>query len=243
MSSTLIATKDQTPASTVSFLDMKARRIKDLSEKFAENAVALGIEFRQARERFPAKGGALHKNASRPGWEDWVKANTGWSRTHAVNFIRIADKFEGRAVSGMSFRVLELLARDTVPDEAVNDVLSRGRMGREAAKEIIAKHLPTPSQAIKEAQERGRLIAARDGNTYSGADENEIAAYSERRREVYAIRDAIERIASCPFTAKQWVEAAEDHWLAPLSLGQVEQAFKWLDKLQEPLAKRKKVIQ
>jgi hypothetical protein len=244
MPSALQAIKDQTPASDVSFLDMKARRIKELSQRWSENTIAIGQEFKQVRDSFPIAGPP--QNGHRPGWAEWVK-RTGWSSDHVSKFIKIAERMGNRAISGnVSFRVLEVLAADAVPEAAVSEVLGRAArgeaIGRTKVREIIRPHLPTRAQAIKEARDTGKLVTARDGFMYSGASEDEIAAYSERRSAVYGIERAFNSIADCPHTPAELIAMAESHWVSGMNLGKLEAAIRFLTKLQPLLEKRQKVV-
>lgn len=230
-------------AQVVTMRDAIATRINDLSQRWAENTIALGREFKRARDSFPVTG----QNDQRSGLKEWIKTHTGFSYKHAISFIRIADKFEEHAVGvNLSYKVLEYLARDAVPDAAVKEVLGRAKGGEKigagAAKAIVEQHLPTRAQAIKQAADTGKLVTARDGKMYSGASEDEMAAYSDRRSVVFGIERAFNAIADCEWTPKEWIERAEDHWIGEMNLGKLDAAIKFLTKLQPLLAKRQKVI-
>jgi hypothetical protein len=238
----MISVKNQLPASALSFLDMKAQRIKALAMEWSKNTVAIGRELKQARDRFP-----IVNSNHRPGWHDWIRKETGLSAEHAIRFIRIAERFGQRAAaSGLSWKVLDFLSRDTTPAEATNAVLDLAMRGDKItpsrAREIAREHLPTRAEAIKLARETGRLVTARDGFMYSGASEDEMAAYSLRRTVVFGIERAFNHIADCDWSPKEWVARAEDHWVSDLNLGKLDAAIDFLTKLRPLLEKRQKVV-
>ena len=221
-----------------------AKRIRELSKRWAANTVALGAEFRVVRDTFPlSRGGSNH----RPGWHDWVKSNTDWHHDHVSRFIRIADRFSSIELpSNLSTFVLTYLSRDTVPQKGVEAVLNAARAGEdvsvEKAKQIVKPYLRTRAEAIKHARETGTLVPARDGNLYSGASEDEMAAYSKRRSAVYGIRRAVDAIADSEFAPKDWVDISEPHWVAGLKLASVDAAIEWLTSLKPHLQKKQGVV-
>lgn len=68
-----IETSEQDMAKVVTMREALAARIKDLSGRWAENTIALGREFKRARDTF-----AANAQGNRPGWHDWVETNTPW---------------------------------------------------------------------------------------------------------------------------------------------------------------------
>jgi hypothetical protein len=131
-----------------------AVQIRKLTKSWGENSVALGLEFLKVRETFPQKGSnggrRAAQHAERPGWRDWIEANTDWSVRQVNTFIRVAERFGTRKLSPvLSQRVLEFLAREHVPEEAVEAVMARAGNGeqvtREQAEEIAAKE-PRPKK-------------------------------------------------------------------------------------------------
>lgn len=102
--------------------------------------------------------------------------------------------------------------------------------------------LPNPGEANNIARETGRLVAASDGNVYSGATEEESADHVNRRQRTYGIRDAIDAICDCGVTPEQWLSEAEDHWLHDFRLGSIDEASAWLTKLKVALAKRRGIL-
>lgn len=229
-------------AKVATLRDGIAARIRELSQRWAENTIALGREFIRARDSFPIVG-----PNHRPGWREWISKETGWSADHAITFVRIADKFgRGASTIKLSHEVMRFISSSKTPADGADEVIRRAKKGEviglDKAKEIVKPFLPTRSQAIKEAAETGRLIAARDGKLYSGASEDQMAAYSERREAVYAVRRAVKEIADCEFTPGQWVKAAEAHWLAEFRLADIDAAIKWLTQVRPLVEKRQGVV-
>lgn len=95
--------------------------------------------------------------------------------------------------------------------------------------------LPSPSEARKIAQATNRLVAASDGNMYTGASDEEVGDYVSRRRHVFGIREAIERIADCGISPREWVEGAESHWLHDFRPGAIDDTIEWLTAAKEAL--------
>ena len=225
-----------------SFRATHAKRIKDLSTKWSQNTIALGCEFLAVRDTFPTKG------AYRPGWREWLTAETGWSWRHALKFVTIAEKFEGVEAQHLSHNVLVYLSQENVPESARQEVVSRSQegeaVGKGKAKEIVKAHLPTPTQAMKEARETGKLIHARDGHIYSGASEDEMMAHSERRHVVYKLKDNITEIAECPLTPNQWIKSIgdNDHWISEFKIRNIDVAIKFLTALRPLLEKRQEEV-
>jgi hypothetical protein len=74
-----------------------AKRIYQLSKAWGENSVALGREFAKVRDTFPQKGSSngerrAANHAERPGWHEWIDANSVWSPRSVNNFIRVAEE-------------------------------------------------------------------------------------------------------------------------------------------------------
>ena len=91
-------------------------------------------------------------HSKRPGWHDWIKANTNWSYQHVNSFIRVAEKFGGRSLpANVSHSMLEFLARDYVPEEAREEVLARldagEKLGRPQLQEIVREKRSEPKDA------------------------------------------------------------------------------------------------
>lgn len=103
-------------------------------------------------------------------------------------------------------------------------------------------HLPTAADASKIARATGRLVAAADGNVYSGSTEEEGAEYVRRRQQTYGVIDAVKVLADCAVTPDKWINQTEDHWLLAFRLGSVDAAIKWLTDLRPVLAKKQGVV-
>jgi hypothetical protein len=151
---------NKSPASLDHLRDAAAKRIHELSQQWAENTIALGSEFKRVRDTFPAAGqddgvGAPTSSgdhSKRPGWHDWVKANTTWSHQQVSSFIRVAEKFGGRSLpANVSHSLLEFLARDHVPEQAREEVLARieagEKLGRAQAQEMVGGKRSAPKGA------------------------------------------------------------------------------------------------
>jgi hypothetical protein len=102
-----------------------AKRIDELTKDWVHNSIELGLEFKKVRDTFPlgkddASGGRITTHAKRPGWHDWIKKNSVWSRHHVNSFIRIAEKFDGKKLPPkVSHKVLIYLSR---PDTSMNSI-------------------------------------------------------------------------------------------------------------------------
>jgi hypothetical protein len=242
MGGIIMQTQEDIMAQIATMRDGIAARIKDLSTKWASNTVALGVEFRKARDTFPLQG--IH----RPGWREWLSTETGWSARHALKFVSIAEKFDGVEVRHLSHTVLDYLSRDKIPEGARQEIVTRAQegetVGRSRAKAIVEKHLPTPAQAMKEARTTGKLIHARDGHIYSGATEDEMMAHSQRRHVIYKMKDNIVEIAECPLTPNQWIKSIgdNDHWISEFKVRNIDVAIKFLTALRPLLEKRQEEV-
>jgi hypothetical protein len=238
MGGIIMQAQEDNMAEIATMRDGIAARIKDLSKRWAANTVALGLEFRKARDTFPQQG--IH----RPGWREWLTTETGWTSRHALKFVSIAEKFDGVEVRHLSHAVLDYLSRDMIPESARQEVITRTQagevMGRGKAKSVVEKHLPTPAQAMKEARETGKLIHARDGHIYSGATEDEMMAHSQRRHVIYKMKDNITEIAECELTPHQWIKSIgdNDHWVSEFKVRNIDVAIKFLTALRPLLEKR-----
>ena len=233
---TAIEMSEQDMTKIVTMREAMAARIKDLSQRWAENTIALGREFKRARDTFHIEG-----SNHRPGWYDWIRKETGWSESHAVKLIRIADKFGARGVAaGISFKVLDFLARDTTPEEGVKEVFRQSKRGNviglDKAKEIVAPHreYPKPKEANEKAKETGKAILASDGNYYFGTSKEAADAYERKKKIVYGVRDAVETLAAVGMTPGAFLKYADKHQLWRLDEEhQLTAARDWLNGLLE----------
>lgn len=159
-----------------------------------------------------------------------------------------------------SWAVLSELAKLSPNDftDAQARGLINGQTSKRAARAIIGAYdapvgaatggrskrdmLPSPSEANQIAKETGRLVTASDGRLYTGATDEEAGDAVRRRQQTFGVRDAIDKIAACPVSARTWVSEAEDFWLHGFTLGSVDAAIEWLTKLRPALAKKQKVL-
>lgn len=103
--------------------------------------------------------------------------------------------------------------------------------------EIIggAQHmLPSADEARKIARETGRLVAAADGYTYSGATKEEEQSYAHKRTAAFRIIEAIQLLSEAP-DAKQWFRSAESRWFLDFRPGAIDEAREWLASLKEAM--------
>jgi hypothetical protein len=220
--------------------EQHAARIRQLMQDWTNNSIALGEELRAARDTFPI--GA--KNA-RLGWSQWLRAEFGITERRARSLIQVATQFGCAAAEvNVGGRVLEFLATKTVPPKGREEVIARlkkgERIGREQAKEIVAKHRPTPTKAIEIAQETGKIVEASDGYLYTGASKQQMKESTERRTLVYAVHRAVETLATVQLTADQFIEYALPHQLwNEQEEGQIELAAAWLNSLNKVWKRRK----
>lgn len=91
--------------------------------------------------------------------------------------------------------------------------------------------LPSPKEAREIARATGRLVAASDNNTYSGASAEEGVAYSQRRTAAFRTLEAVTRLASAG-DADSFVATLEPHWLLDFNIGAIEDAIAFLTELR-----------
>lgn len=214
-----------------STLEAHATRIRTLMEDWASNTIVLGKELREAQENFPTTG----RTNKRPGWNAWLK-EVGVSKTHAGNLIKVAEKFgTAAAVPKMGQKILVLLSRDNVPESGRKDVLDRlnrgEKVGRKEVKKIVDSHRPKPKEADRQARETGKAVLASDGYIYLGSDKEDVAAATERRTVVFAVRRAIGALAQLQLTPQQFLDTALKHQLHGLDIQEIRKAAKWLEGL------------
>lgn len=101
--------------------------------------------------------------------------------------------------------------------------------------------LPTPSEARRVAKATGRLVAASDGNLYTGMSEAEGEDLTRRRRQTYGTIDAIKLLADNDDPAR-WVSDADAVWLHDFEFGTIDAAIDWLTELKTILADKLGVV-
>lgn len=102
--------------------------------------------------------------------------------------------------------------------------------------------LPSPVDARKIARETGRMVAASDGNLYSGTTEDEDADYLRRREQTYGVMDAIKTIADVSVTPAEWLDQTKQHWLHKFEISDLETAVAWLEALRSEYCQREGII-
>lgn len=212
---TAIQTSEQDMAKVATLRDGIAARIRELAQRFAENAIALGRELKRARDSFPREA-----HGSRPGWAEWVQTETGISEGHSRALIRISEQLGGGiAKLGFSTRVLTYMVKADTPERGVDEIIERGKKGEAInltrAKEIVAPHreYPKPKEANEKAKETGKAILASDGNYYFGTSKETAEAYERKKQIVYGVRRAVEALAEVGMTPDAFLEYADKHQL------------------------------
>ncbi len=227
----MIATVHHLPAIG---LEQHTKRVKQLMENFSTNTIELGVELKQARDKFPATSN--NRNATRPGWHKWLN-EVGVTVSQATNLIKVAERFgrAGARTKGIGRTILVLLSEHATPDAAIRDVVRRVRKGEKItepkAKKIINKHRPKPAEANKIAKETGKAVLASDGYIYLGADKADVKEATAKRTVIFAIRSAIETLGAIELTPQQLLAMAAPHQLLHLNDGnQIPRAATWLVK-------------
>lgn len=136
-----------------------------------------------------------------------------------------------------------LISRDTSSRaaRAVADVYGSDDPSAPIGVDRTPSKLPTPAEARKVAKATGRLVAASDGNLYTGMSEEEGADLVRRRRQTYGTIDAIKLIAENG-DSETWVAEAEAVWLHSFEFGSIDAAIDWLTELKVILANKLGVV-
>ena len=225
-------------ANVEKFRSERARAIRELAGKWVGCTFQLGKELEAVRKTF-LTGKENSRSPRNPvGWEAWLDEEVGIGLRYAESLIQILNKFGNNAdsLSGATFRVLQYLARDTIPEGAVTEVVDRfkkgEKVGKEAAKEIVRQHRPSPDEARKIARSTGKPTLASDGNLYLGATKEEEKQSEARRELVYGVRQAVETLAAVGISGEKFLRlmlphqrwnAKEEHLL--------DEATDWLAEL------------
>ena len=226
-------------------LERRATKIRNLMGDMVGNTLAIGAELLEARATFPV--GPKNKLM---GWPTWLRNEFKISSDWAGQLIRSYQKFGHLLADGKELptqKVLNYLASDHVPDSGSAEVIARVRkgekIGKDKAKKIIAKHLPSPKKANEMARDTGKPVTASDGYVYLGATEEQVKESTERRTVIYAVREAIEKIATLRMTADEWLEYAAPHqlWKAREE-DQIERALDWMTALNKAWPKKRDQI-
>jgi hypothetical protein len=91
--------------------------------------------------------------------------------------------------------------------------------------------LPTPNEAREIAAATGRLVAASDGNTYSGATAEQGADYANRRTAAFRTFEAVALLAEAG-DAEAFVASLEPHWLHDFRFSAIDEAIAFLPRLK-----------
>ncbi len=102
--------------------------------------------------------------------------------------------------------------------------------------------LPSPKEAREVARATNRMVAASDGNLYSGSTEEEGAEYVLQREQTYAVIDAIKAISESGVSPKEWCDQVKGHWLVELEFGRIDGAIAWLTEFRFEVARQKLVF-
>ena len=101
--------------------------------------------------------------------------------------------------------------------------------------------LPSPKEAREIARATNRMVAANDGNLYSGATDEEGAEHVRLRTQTYGVIDAINTIVDIGIFPKQWCEEAKEHWLYRFEYGRIAVAQTWLEALRMEFMQQKRI--
>jgi hypothetical protein len=229
--------------SQTAFRAVHAKRIRELMDNLANNAVELGRELKEVRDQsFPLEevlmGKHKRRTRARVGWKTWLKAEIGISESHAGTLIRIFDKFGGVAhkLFPAGQRVLKYLASPHVPPGAEREIIGRAKKGEvigpTEARKILARHrkpLPKPAEANRIARETGKPTLASDNYIYFGHTKAEAKVINDRRGVVFAVRRAITTLSAMQITPHQFLQYALPHQLLKIDdHGEVSKAADWL---------------
>lgn len=218
-----------------------ARRIHDLMAKWSQHTMALGKELKEAQETFPLER-MIQKGRPvlvRLGWNQWLKAEFGITPQWANTLMHVHEKLSRYGDDlPMAGTVMIQLAKSATRESARREIVDRSRRGERIttreAKKIITKHLPKPSEANKQARATGKPVAASDGYIYFGANKEEASKIEQRRGVVFAVRRAIETLATMEVTPLQFLDYALPHQLHKFDEGgRLHRATKWLNALND----------
>jgi len=98
--------------------------------------------------------------------------------------------------------------------------------------------LPSPKEAREVARATNRMVAASDGNLYSGATEEEGAEHVRLRTQAYSVIKAINTIVDIGVSPEQWCEEVKKHWLNRFEFGRIDIAAEWLLELKREFARQ-----
>jgi hypothetical protein len=226
------------------FAEARATQFSAISKSWSNDTIKMGRILSEVRDKFKTTPvhGVTYK---RPKWKEWLATRLSIGPKQATDLIRVYKTFgrEGLPSTHLSSKVLVFLARKTTPKEAVQKIISDARKGTRAsfgrAKKIANKHRPSPTAARELARKSKRGVIGSDGRIYFGATKEQQLERARRRRQTYAIRDAIETIFNTHGTisASDWVKQAQSHWLHDFPILTVPDVIEWLEELRFVFAK------
>lgn len=98
--------------------------------------------------------------------------------------------------------------------------------------------LPTASEARVIARETGTLVAASDGNLYTGATKEETEAYRAKMIQASTLIEAIESLGADELVAVDWYAQCEGHWFIDFNRDSLTRARKFLDELDAAMERQ-----
>lgn len=152
----------------------------DNAEAVIEHTVELKRSERRASEAIIETGRhllAVQELMPHGTWLDWLAVEFKMSKSTAYNMIGIAKRFDGKlpTVGNLTPSVLYLLAGDSVPEEAREEVIQRAAAGetvtKAVAKAVIEEHRPVVQPKPLTQEQIGEFLAY----YWRGADLQDIA--------------------------------------------------------------------
>lgn len=123
--------------------------IKGLVRQTADNVVCIGRRLTASKEKL-----------GHGRFEDWLRAEFGWSLYSARRFMQVYRQFKTHKLCDLNIAIsaLYLLARPSTPEEARQEALEKARAGEtithSAAKEIVTGHtIDIEAEVLAEDQE------------------------------------------------------------------------------------------
>jgi hypothetical protein len=211
-----------------------AERIRSLMRDWSRHTVEIGLELKAAKATFP-----IGPRKQLMGWRTWLKKEFKLTFGHAAKLIVAAEKFghlHQRNKLLPSGKVLNFLSHKTTPRAAVKEVLRRAargeKIGAQRAEQIAAKHAPSPKEANRQAKASGKPVLASDGYLYFGTSKEQAKHSENRRTVIYAVRRAIETLATIEHAPHEFLSLALPHQLWNREEEkQIGRAAKWLNAL------------
>jgi hypothetical protein len=133
------------------FLAEKATAIRALTAKVGRDIVEIGKQLAEAKAR-----------AGHGRWLPWLKAEFGWTRQTALNFIRVYELSQSKSKTildlNLALRTIYLLAAPSTPQAAKDEVIERAANGDEllhdTVKEIVGRSRPPRARQRSEPKSK-----------------------------------------------------------------------------------------